>query len=55
MCKKIRDDGGYWNQLEIYIHQHSEAKFGHGICPECLVERVLLDPTSTNEPDPLSF
>ncbi|MCP4963080.1 MAG: response regulator transcription factor, partial [Actinomycetia bacterium] len=39
VCKKIRDDGGYWNQLEVYIHQHSEAEFSHGICPECLVER----------------
>ncbi len=35
-CKKIRDDEGYWNQIESYIHSHSEAKFSHGICPECL-------------------
>jgi PAS domain S-box-containing protein len=34
-CKKIRDDKGYWGQLEAYISQHSEAKFSHGICPEC--------------------
>lgn len=34
-CKKIRDDKGYWNQIESYISQHSEAKFSHGICPEC--------------------
>ncbi|MBF0328782.1 MAG: PAS domain S-box protein [Nitrospirae bacterium] len=34
-CKKIRDDKGYWNQLETYIHDHSEAEFSHGICPEC--------------------
>lgn len=34
-CKRIRDDGGAWNQLEEYIHQHSEAEFSHGICPEC--------------------
>jgi hypothetical protein len=34
-CKKIRDDSGYWNQLESYIHKHSEAKFSHGICPDC--------------------
>lgn len=34
-CKKIRDDGGYWNQLETYISQHSEADFTHGICPDC--------------------
>jgi len=35
-CKKIRDDKGYWNQIETYIHTHSEAKFSHGICPECM-------------------
>jgi hypothetical protein len=34
-CKKIRDDKGYWNQIESYISKHSEAKFTHGICPEC--------------------
>jgi PAS domain S-box-containing protein len=34
-CKKIRDDKGYWNQIEAYISVHSEAKFSHGICPEC--------------------
>ena len=35
-CKKIRDDKGYWNQIEIYIEQHSDALFSHGICPDCL-------------------
>jgi PAS domain S-box-containing protein len=34
-CKKIRDDNGYWNQIETYIRNHSEAEFSHGICPEC--------------------
>lgn len=34
-CKKIRDDKGYWNQIEAYIRDHSEADFSHGICPEC--------------------
>ena len=34
-CKKIRDDKGYWNQLEKYLKEHSEAEFTHGICPEC--------------------
>ena len=34
-CKKIRDDKGYWNQIEAYITEHSEAEFSHGICPEC--------------------
>ncbi len=35
-CKKIRDDKGYWEQLDVYIREHSEADFTHGICPECL-------------------
>ena len=34
-CKKIRDDKGYWNQIEKYISSHSDAQFSHGICPEC--------------------
>ena len=34
-CKKIRDDQGYWSQVESYIQKHSEAKFTHGLCPEC--------------------
>jgi hypothetical protein len=37
-CKKIRDDKGYWKRLESYIHEHSEAEFSHGICPECAKE-----------------
>jgi len=35
-CKKIRDDQGYWTQIEAYIQCHSEADFSHGICPDCL-------------------
>jgi hypothetical protein len=34
-CKKIRDDKGYWNQVEDYIRKHSTAEFSHGICPDC--------------------
>lgn len=34
-CKKIRDDNGYWKQIEAYIREHSEADFSHDICPEC--------------------
>jgi hypothetical protein len=34
-CKKIRDEQGHWSRLEVYIHEHSEADFSHGICPEC--------------------
>lgn len=34
-CKKIRDDKGYWSQVEEYIQKHSEAEFTHGMCPDC--------------------
>ncbi len=34
-CKQIRDDKGYWSQVEIYVAKHSGAKFSHGICPDC--------------------
>ena len=34
-CKKIRDDQGFWNQVDTYIEQHSEALFSHGLCPDC--------------------
>lgn len=37
-CKKIRNDDGYWEQIECYIRKHSEAEFSHGICPECIKE-----------------
>ena len=37
-CKKIRDDGNYWQQLEQYISEHSDAHFSHGICPTCFDE-----------------
>lgn len=35
-CKEIRDDDGFWNNLEMFISNHSEAKFSHGICPDCM-------------------
>ncbi len=35
-CKKIRNDQGYWQQLEVYISEHSEAEFSHGLCADCL-------------------
>jgi len=37
-CKRIRDDKGYWNQIEVYISKHSNADFTHGICPECVAK-----------------
>jgi PAS domain S-box-containing protein len=38
LCKKVRDDKGYWNQIESYIAKHSAAKFSHGCCPNCAVK-----------------
>jgi ligand-binding sensor domain-containing protein len=35
-CKKIRDDQGYWQQVEVYIEDHTEAEFTHGLCPDCI-------------------
>ncbi|WP_020677707.1 cache domain-containing protein [Geopsychrobacter electrodiphilus] len=35
-CKKVRDDQGYWNQVEAYIEKHSEAEFSHSYCPDCV-------------------
>ena len=37
-CKKIRDDKGYWNQIESYIGKHSDASFTHSLCPECSIK-----------------
>ncbi len=35
-CKKIRDDKGYWEQVDVYIHKYSEADISHSVCPECM-------------------
>ncbi|MBI5634820.1 MAG: HAMP domain-containing protein [Nitrospirae bacterium] len=40
-CKKIRDDKGYWNMIDVYIAEHSDAEFSHGICPDCLKQVSL--------------
>jgi len=37
-CKKVRDDKGYWNQIEHYVREHSNASFTHGICPDCVAD-----------------
>lgn len=47
-CKKIRDDNGYWNQIESYIQTYSEAEFSHGICPDC-VKKLYPDMYENNE------
>ena len=52
-CKKIRDDEGFWQQLESYLSRHSDAIFSHGLCPEC-VKRLYPDfvETANNVPPP---
>lgn len=35
-CKNVRDDQGYWKQVEIYVRDHTEAEFSHGVCPNCM-------------------
>jgi hypothetical protein len=46
-CKKIRDDRGYWNQIEAYLNEHIDAEFTHGICPDCAREAF---PKSSTRP-----
>ncbi len=45
-CKKVRDDKGFWTQVEAYVSEHTEAEFSHGICPDCMKK---LYPEYTNE------
>ena len=47
-CKKVRDDKGYWSQIEAYIQAHSKAEFTHGICPEC-AQRLYPDVDLTKD------
>lgn len=47
-CKKVRDDGDYWHQLETFVSAHTDARFSHGICPECL-PRVRAEMTCRHE------
>ena len=49
-CKKVRDDGGYWNQIEEYVRKHTEAEFSHGICPDCLAKRFERGADGRSEP-----
>lgn len=52
-CKKIREDGNYWEEIEKYLHDHTGSEFSHGICPECLesvIEREMpKDPVARRE------
>jgi PAS domain S-box-containing protein len=56
-CKKIRNDQGYWQHVEEYVRQHSEAEFSHGICPDCMAklypeqyERIQKRKSQKNDP-----
>lgn len=42
-CKKIRDDHGYWKQIESYLQTRTQARFSHGVCPECMA-RLMAEP-----------
>lgn len=50
-CKKIKDDKGFWHQVEAYIQEHSEAVFSHGLCPDCMKKlyKDYADDDSTDE------
>ena len=48
-CKKIRDDSGYWQDVEIYIRDHSDAVLSHGLCPDCIVD--LYPESYPNKPE----
>jgi len=52
-CKKIRDDKGFWNQVETYIQTHSLAKFSHGLCPDCITRLYpeIADDLKRDHPD----
>ena len=47
-CKKIRDDKGYWNQIESYLRKHSELEFSHGVCPDC-AKKIYADIAKYNK------
>jgi len=51
-CKKVRDDEGYWNEIESYIGKYSTAQFSHGVCPGCAKK---LYPEFFGEEDPDAF
>lgn len=51
-CKKIRNDKGYWEQVEIYVRKHSDAEFSHSICPDCMDEHYPISGNKKNEKFP---
>lgn len=54
-CKKVRDDQGFWQRLEVYLRAHTDAEVTHGVCPECLDDQVAaMDraDSTTDDPEP---
>jgi hypothetical protein len=51
-CKKIRDDRGFWNEVEVFVQSHSDATFSHGVCPDCLQKWVAGAAIAGAEPLP---
>lgn len=43
-CKRIRDDGNYWQQVESYLHSHTGSNFSHGVCPDCFTREIGAPP-----------
>jgi tetratricopeptide (TPR) repeat protein len=52
-CKKVRDDDGYWHQVEAYVTRHSDATFTHGVCPACMLEHYGEFANEVAAPDPV--
>ncbi|RMG22793.1 MAG: response regulator, partial [Methanobacteriota archaeon] len=48
-CKKIRDEEGYWNEIELYIQQHADVRFTHSICPDCMEKFYSGEETEDSE------
>jgi hypothetical protein len=51
-CKKIRDDGGYWQEIERYLAEHTDAQFTHGLCQECVQQFLREAGRGPQSPDP---
>jgi hypothetical protein len=49
-CRRVRDDAGYWTQMEAYVRDHSQAEFSHSLCPDCLKTHFPDDAVALQEP-----
>jgi DNA-binding response OmpR family regulator len=52
-CKKIREDSGFWSQVETYVSKHSSAQFSHGICPTCFEKQMATLGMKNGKPQPV--